>query len=351
MSKFEFEIQEFDTDQTSEELIEKYIDYLLRRVRYLEPDDPEPSRELLRKNVIDKHPHIHQFRWIGINKANNEIIGSAILGFVTKDHPSYENEKGRGFGGVGTDINFRKNGLGKALITPMIIKMKDVGIHLFQTDADEEDGINFLRNLEIGVETISGVQNRLYLKDVDWDKMEDWRKSGSLKARNVKLQAFNEVPETELENFCTFLTTAMNSVPKGESEWDPKITPESRRVDEERRKERGDIWRTMISREEEGAISGVTEIIYNFANNHQLYQELTAVLPEYRGRGLGKWLKSEMLFYIRDNYPEVKYIITGNADINAPMLAINNQMGYKNHKQGYGFKFTIEELIKKFVIE
>lgn len=38
-----------------------------------------------------------------------------------------------------------------------------------------------------------------------------------------------------------------------------------------------------------------------------------------------------MLLHLRANCPGVKYIATANADSNAPMLALNNKLGFKRH--------------------
>ena len=58
-----------------------------------------------------------------------------------------------------------------------------------------------------------------------------------------------------------------------------------------------------------------------------VHQDLTGVQEKYRGRGLGKRLKAEMIFQIRDNYPEAKFISTGNAMLNKEILSINQAMG------------------------
>ena len=81
-----------------------------------------------------------------------------------------------------------------------------------------------------------------------------------------------------------------------------------------------------------------------------LEQELTGVSCEFRGRGLGKWLKAKMILHIKDTYPDVKRIITGNAEANAPMLSINERMGFKKYKGAEGYKFQTEELAKKLGI-
>ncbi len=57
-----------------------------------------------------------------------------------------------------------------------------------------------------------------------------------------------------------------------------------------------------------------------------------------------------MIIHIRDNYPKAERIITGNADVNAPMLSINERMGFKKHKGGQMYKFQIDELVTKLEV-
>ncbi|MHA1435819.1 MAG: GNAT family N-acetyltransferase, partial [Candidatus Heimdallarchaeota archaeon] len=64
----------------------------------------------------------------------------------------------------------------------------------------------------------------------------------------------------------------------------------------------------------------------------------------YRGRGLGKWLKAEMALFIKNQYPEIKFIQTSNADMNDPMLSINDRMNFKLQHTLLTYHFNLETL-------
>ena len=60
---------------------------------------------------------------------------------------------------------------------------------------------------------------------------------------------------------------------------------------------------------------------------HGLYQGLTGVLREYRGRGMAYAMKLKVIEFARQNgYDLIK---TWNASTNAPMLAVNIKLGFK----------------------
>jgi GNAT superfamily N-acetyltransferase len=58
-------------------------------------------------------------------------------------------------------------------------------------------------------------------------------------------------------------------------------------------------------------------------------QQLTAVLPEHRGHRLGTLVKIAMLELATGHEPGIRRILTGNAESNEHMNAINAQLGYQ----------------------
>ncbi len=177
--------------------------------------------------------------------------------------------------------------------------------------------------------------------------LRTWVEEGPTRASGVTLQEFNILPDDIAEEYMAVYTETMNQQPLGELDFEMRETVESRRVQEKRLDDLGLVWSTLISREADGAISGLTELIYNPTTSHKASQNLTGVKQEYRGRGLGKWLKAELLLRFRERYPTIRYISTGNADANAPMLSINQRMGFKRFKTDKTYTFETEDLIKR----
>ena len=58
-------------------------------------------------------------------------------------------------------------------------------------------------------------------------------------------------------------------------------------------------------------------------------QNDTGVDPAHRERGLGRWLKADMLRRVLAERPGIELVETWNAGSNAPMLAINHELGFR----------------------
>ncbi len=55
----------------------------------------------------------------------------------------------------------------------------------------------------------------------------------------------------------------------------------------------------------------------------------TIVHPEHRGHRLGLAVKLANLEALAEEAPAVRRIVTGNAAVNAPMIAVNDMMGFE----------------------
>ncbi len=68
------------------------------------------------------------------------------------------------------------------------------------------------------------------------------------------------------------------------------------------------------------------------------------VRRDRRGQGLGKAIKAAALLHVRKLLPTVELMTTGNNQVNAPMLAINRQLGFFTHRSGGFYEIPAEAL-------
>ena len=77
-----------------------------------------------------------------------------------------------------------------------------------------------------------------------------------------------------------------------------------------------------------GRLVGFTEVSVSAGSPDLAYQGSTLVMREHRGHRLGLRLKAANALLVMAGLPDVKSIRTWNADDNAPMRAVNRQLGY-----------------------
>lgn len=78
-----------------------------------------------------------------------------------------------------------------------------------------------------------------------------------------------------------------------------------------------------------GEVAGLTQLGVDPEHDTWGFQQLTAVAREHRGRRLGLLVKLEMLDLLAEREPQLIRILTGNADANEHMIAINAALGYE----------------------
>ena len=104
-------------------------------------------------------------------------------------------------------------------------------------------------------------------------------------------------------------------------------------------------WTTFARHVETGKIAGYTDVFWRPSRPEVLGQGDTGVFPEYRNRGLGRWLKSAMAEKVLRELPMVEKIRTFNAEVNAPMLAINREMGFKHVQTFYDWQVEVDRVM------
>lgn len=89
---------------------------------------------------------------------------------------------------------------------------------------------------------------------------------------------------------------------------------------------------TAVVRHTSGELVGLNELSWSRSQPTHVNQGSTAVRPAHRGHHLGQWLKAANIVKLREVNPQAKLIRTTNTVSNAPMLRINEELGFRIYR-------------------
>jgi GNAT superfamily N-acetyltransferase len=338
-----------DTKSASREFWSRYHAYRRLRQAEVRPDDPIKPDDLVEKDLKRDEPFDIRYRY--------ELVSDGVLlswfsaSTAKPGTPEYESNKHILWADASVRQDHRRRGIGRMWI-PLALELMDRhGCTTLSMGTEEKSGGAFLTWM--GAEArLGGAENRLALRSVDWAMLKRWAEDGPRRSPATRLEVYDgHLPEAMWEDYCPQFSSMLNTMPWEQLDHgDIVVTPAHMKDWTERLDEQGANEHSMLTREPDGVISGITDVSYAPSwKPGIIHQGFTGVRSDAQGRGLGKWLKAAMLLHVHELYPKVEVVVTDNAGSNAPMLGINKKIGFKQYRAGTEYQITRETLSRRSV--
>jgi GNAT superfamily N-acetyltransferase len=269
--------------------------------------DGEPAVQWLYRDGTGKL--IGKFKFFQPGRENLHLTGIEVL-----VHPAH-----------------RRRGLGTRLHEQALRMARESGRRLLTTETIDAPGpVAFAEKLGFQ-RGGSEIQRRQDLSEVDLAQVEALRKQAAEVASDYRLLRIAGAVPSELIDSVAVLTAAINDAPTDDMDVEDHVY-NADRIRAFERAQAGwgrKLYRLIAQRISDGALAGHTILAVDPERPEWGDQYDTSVLKEHRGHRLGLLLKASMLEWMAEAEPELRYVDTWNAESNAHMIGINEQLGYR----------------------
>lgn len=228
----------------------------------------------------------------------------------------------------------RREGIGTRLLEEGLLQARRWGRTVVAAEAfapvgEESAGSLFARRHGFAVVLEDGMKVAdLQATRGDWPALADEAAGHHRDYRLVT--TWGPLTDEHLEAYCR-LNNAFNLLaPTGDSDIEAESWDAERVREGERRGAavgRHDLC--TFAYDARGGPVGLTELFINDTAAHRVLQSGTLVLPEHRGHRLGLGLKVANHQALLERFPDAQWILTGNADVNVAMSAVNDRLGFR----------------------
>jgi GNAT superfamily N-acetyltransferase len=293
------------------------------------PGDPGWTRRTV-KAMAEKRDGSTSFICLSAIDESGKTVGIGML-----DVPNLEN-----LHQVSVDVRVppdqRRRGIGSAIVVEMerwaaahdrAVIHSLVEVRTFATERDAS--APFARHH--GFEVVQRAHTRILTLPVEPELLGRLKAEVAEAAAGYRMHAFTTPwPDEYLNDFCELARRMSTDAPSGDDAHEEEVW------DAERVKEMDDLVRAQglvkfaaaAEHIASGRLVAFTEIALPDDPPTEGWQWATLVMREHRGHRLGLAVKLANLDYVSATYPTVRRIITGNAQENAPMIAVNEAMGF-----------------------
>lgn len=224
----------------------------------------------------------------------------------------------------------RRHGVGRALLAWAVRCAAAEGRTLLTADARVgAPGAAFAAAMGARAGLIE-VRRVLDLATIPDGHLAALRGKGEAASRGYSLVRWTGATPEEYLPGVAVVSAAMGDAPHNPDREGRQPDPERIRKSERISIERGSRRYSVAARcDRTGEFAGLTQVAVDKDDPTWGYQLITVVAREHRGHRLGLLTKVDLVDMLAQAEPAVRHMLTGNADANKHMIAINAELGYK----------------------
>jgi len=291
--------------------------------------EEEPGEPLIADQVVAwmnrRRPNTKRWAWI-VNGADGGIAGLAVLRGSTTDNLHL------GILHVRVVPQARRGGVGRALLGAAARRAQDDSRRLLS--GYTLDSVSSGESFVVAMGATPGLHVRrseLDLSGLDRDFLPAWLDVPARTSRRYELATvIGPYPQDQYESIAE-IEQVMNTAPHDDLDVEDEVRDAAWVAAREAHYDPAieKRWTIFAKERSTDRLVAFTQVFFYDDWPGMVNQGNTGVHPDHRGYGLGLWMKAAMLQRILDKAPESRRMRTTNAYSNAPMLAINDELGYR----------------------
>lgn len=269
--------------------------------------------------------------------------GDRMVAYSSLDWSICKPGSGRMFVNVLPD--FRRQGLGSNIFSQVLSHARSVGLSKLICQTHHKTGEEFITNR--GGRVVAKESSRtLLMANVDWNLVENWIGQGKTRNPSLNLVFSKHIDNSmipglamvslEIERDLAYLNGNQLDI-----SYEFEAEEWKRRQTEAASPNQSRFF--LFVHDGCGEIIGYSNISIQNSDTTFARQGMTALKKECRGAGIGKLLKASMLKFLRETHPEIVKVSTGNNDLNAPIVAINEKLGFSKGVCWTNFEIDVEK--------
>ena len=174
------------------------------------------------------------------------------------------------------------------------------------------------------------VQRRLALP-VQAGRLDELAAEAGAHHEGYQLRSFTgRVPDDLVDGWAALDATLMTEAPMGDIDREVATADVAAiRAEEAMVEKQGRVKVCTVALSPGGEVVAYTDIAVTVHESDRAYQWGTLVRPDHRGHRLGLAVKVANVRLLQETYPELTTVVTFNADVNAPMVSVNDGLGFR----------------------